>query len=202
MTEMRSRPRGAHTRERLLRSALQLFATRGYHGTTTAQLAAATALAEGTIYRHFPGKDALYSAVMRMVWDRGADLLADPGDGRLPSVERLRAAAARLVAEARGAPAVARLLFAQGEQQALDAPAREAADRFRAAAVQLVALGKQEGTVRPGTAELWAAVWLALVGLAVERVATGGWPPDHPSVGLTIEAAIVAIGKLPGGAAP
>lgn len=197
MTPARPTPRGAATRERLLGAALSLFASRGFHGTTTAQLAAATALAEGTIYRHFTGKDSLYNAVMLRVWTRGEELVANPADAGLTPRDRLRAAALRLIGEARESPASARLLLGPVESAVLDAVARAAADRFRDAVIRLVALGKQHGTVRPGTAELWTAVWLAIVGLAVERVASGAWSPEHPNVLLAIGAAESAIEKLP-----
>lgn len=57
----------------------------------------------------------------------------------------------------------------------------------------MVAAGKQRGRIRPGSAELWAAVWLALAGFVVERVAAGEWSADHPNVGLALEAAWEAI---------
>ncbi|MDH5315227.1 MAG: hypothetical protein OEW44_01995, partial [Gemmatimonadota bacterium] len=63
------------------------------------------------------------------------------------------------------------------------------------AVVRLVVLGKQEGVIRPGTAELLASIWLVVVGLAAERVAQGAWTPEHPNVELTIEVALAAIGK-------
>ena len=47
--------------------------------------------------------------------------------------------------------------------------------------------------MRSGSAELWSAVWLALVGFVVERVAAGEWSADHPNVGLALEAAWEAI---------
>ena len=195
MTSTNPTRRGAATRERLLRAALDLFASHGFHGTTTALLASRTGLAEGTIYRHFTGKDALYNAVMRRVWERGEELMTEGPEGRLPAVDRLRSVAGRLMLEARGAPAIVRLLLGPAEVPALDPSGRQAADRFRHAVAGVVALGKQEGAIRPGTADLWASIWLVVVGLAAERVAQGVWTPEHPNVALTIEAALAAIGK-------
>ena len=45
------------TRERLLAVALDLFAARGYHATTAAQIAAAAGVSEMTFFRHFPAKE-------------------------------------------------------------------------------------------------------------------------------------------------
>ena len=195
MTSTTPTRRGAATRERLLQAALDLFAARGFHGSTTALLASRTGLAEGTIYRHFTGKEALYNAVMQRVWQRGEELVSEAPEVRLSAMERLRSVAGRLMLEARGAPAVVRLLLGPVELRVLDEPGRQAADRFRHAVVRLVALGKQEGVIRPGTAELLASIWLEVVGLAAERVAQGAWTPEHPNVELTIEVALAAIGK-------
>ena len=50
------------TRDRLLEAARELFTTLGYHATTTPILAKRAGVAEGTIYRHFPSKQALLNA--------------------------------------------------------------------------------------------------------------------------------------------
>jgi TetR/AcrR family transcriptional regulator len=51
-------------RQQLLETALDLFSRQGFEGTTTKQLAAAAGVAEAVIFRHFPSKQALYTAVM------------------------------------------------------------------------------------------------------------------------------------------
>jgi AcrR family transcriptional regulator len=50
-------------RARLLDAARSLFAARGYAATTTAQLARAAGVAEGTVFHHFASKRALLEAV-------------------------------------------------------------------------------------------------------------------------------------------
>ena len=67
MAEPRTGPRrdAVATRKRLIRAALDLFTTNGYHATTTPAIAARANVAEGTIYRHFPGKEALLNEVYR-----------------------------------------------------------------------------------------------------------------------------------------
>src|SRR2546427_8167861 len=64
------------TRQRLIRAAFELFTTRGYHDTTTAQIAKKAGIAEGTIYRHFASKQQLMN-----------ELIAPPNGGR-PSWSR------------------------------------------------------------------------------------------------------------------
>src|ERR1051326_8317087 len=73
---------GAATRERLIRAALELFTTLGYHGSTTPQIAQRAGIAEGTIYRHFSGKQVLLNEVYRVGVTTFTRLLRDaPRDG-------------------------------------------------------------------------------------------------------------------------
>lgn len=62
------------TRSRILNAALRLFATRGYDGTTTKDLAAAASVAEGTLFRYFSNKKAILIEVATAGW---IDILTD-----------------------------------------------------------------------------------------------------------------------------
>jgi AcrR family transcriptional regulator len=181
--------RGTATRGKLLLAAQELFASRGYHATTTALLADRTGIAEGTIYRHFDGKDALYSAVCRGVWERFESLALDPSSASEPARARLAATARRFIAEAAKNPSAVRLHDRPAEATALDEHARRARERLREALTQLIAAGKQEGSIRAGTAELWSSLWIALIWSVCERVVNGEWTPDHPNVTAAIDAA-------------
>jgi len=61
-------------RASLLSAACGLFASRGYHGTTTADLARAAGVTEPVLYRHFPSKRALYLACMDWSWEEVKEL--------------------------------------------------------------------------------------------------------------------------------
>ena len=51
-------------RRQLLETALNVFAKKGFGGTTTKEIAAAAGVTEAIIFRHFPNKQALYTAVL------------------------------------------------------------------------------------------------------------------------------------------
>jgi TetR/AcrR family transcriptional regulator, repressor of fatR-cypB operon len=194
----------AATRQRLLRAGLELFTTVGFRATTTPEIAARAGVAEGTIYRHFSGKEDLHVAAYREAQSWGLELVTGPdGDRALAPRERLLAVARRLVSAAESDPAMTRMLLRLRDERYLDDAARQAAREFREALQQIVASGKSDGLVRPGPAELWTSVWLALVAFAAERVSTKDWGPDHPQVTLTLEAAwdAVAAGQRGSGAA-
>lgn len=61
-------PAETETRTRILKSALRLFARRGYDGTTTRDLAEAAGVAEGTLFRHFANKKAILVEVATQGW--------------------------------------------------------------------------------------------------------------------------------------
>lgn len=63
-----SPPSEAQTRTRILQAALKLFASQGFDGTTTRDLAQAAGVAEGTLFRHFPNKKAILVEVATSGW--------------------------------------------------------------------------------------------------------------------------------------
>lgn len=61
-------PAADSTHQRILKSALKLFATQGYEGTTTKDLAQAANIAEGTLFRYFPNKKSILVEVATTGW--------------------------------------------------------------------------------------------------------------------------------------
>jgi AcrR family transcriptional regulator len=189
------RPRDAQaTRSRLIRAALDLFTGQGFRATTTPEIAQRAGVAEATIYRHFPGKDALLSAACVEAQSFGRALVtmeeSEPGRDTRAALGRI---GRRLAEGAERDPALLRMLLRPPEEALLEEPPRRAMREFRSALEQVVAAGKQRGQVRPGSAELWAAVWLALAGFVVERIAAKEWSREHPNVEQALEAAWEAI---------
>ncbi|HEY3220754.1 MAG TPA: TetR/AcrR family transcriptional regulator [Gemmatimonadales bacterium] len=183
------------TRQRLIRTALELFTTRGYHDTTTAQIAKKAGIAEGTIYRHFASKqqlvNELYRAAQRWATKVVQETARDPDAGAARA--QLTAVAHGLIEGAANDTAVVKLGLLEPLGAVLDDESRRTEREFRVAIERLIAEGKAQGTVRAGAVEIWAGVWLATISHAVERVVAGDWKPGDAGVRLVIDAAWKAI---------
>ncbi|HEY7328979.1 MAG TPA: helix-turn-helix domain-containing protein [Gemmataceae bacterium] len=52
-------------RAAIIKAVRRLFADKGFHGTTTRELAEAAGVSEALLFKHFPNKEALYSAMLQ-----------------------------------------------------------------------------------------------------------------------------------------
>jgi AcrR family transcriptional regulator len=59
------------TRDRLVQAAMDVFAARGYHGTTVDDIVAASATSKGAFYHYFPSKQGIFLHLL----DRLAELV-------------------------------------------------------------------------------------------------------------------------------
>src|SRR5947199_8381599 len=50
-------------RQAIIRAVRKVFAEKGFHGTTTRELADAAGVSEALLFKHFPHKEALFSAM-------------------------------------------------------------------------------------------------------------------------------------------
>jgi AcrR family transcriptional regulator len=78
------------TRERLMRAAMGIVARDGMAAATTAAIAAAAGVAEGTLYRHFDSKDDLLIAAYRQMKHDTFVRAAESIDPSLPPAARLK----------------------------------------------------------------------------------------------------------------
>jgi TetR/AcrR family transcriptional regulator len=157
-------------RRQLLDTALDFFARKGFEGTTTKEIAAAAGVTEAIIFRHFPSKQALYSAVFNYHQESGefTDTLAklkvlmDVND----DIGLCRALIEGTIAKYRTDSRMQRaLLFAalEGHHAGLEQH-REAALPVFELLCQYVARRQSEGAIRPGPP---GAVVGSIVGAAV-----------------------------------
>jgi AcrR family transcriptional regulator len=72
--------KGERTAQRVLDAAEELFATRGYDGTSLRQIAQRAGIHEPGLYNHFAGKQALYEAVLFRALNPMAQALSEHMD--------------------------------------------------------------------------------------------------------------------------
>ena len=83
--------RGQATRAHLIDVATRLFAAHGYDGTSIAAVLADSGVSRGSLYHHFPGKDALFWAVLEGIAARVGAQLEEATRGARDPVAALRA---------------------------------------------------------------------------------------------------------------
>jgi len=183
------------TRQRLVRTALELFTTLGYHDTTTAQIAKKAGIAEGTIYRHFTSKQHLVNELYRAAQRWATTVVQDAAYDREARTARaqLTAIAHGLIEGAAQETAVVKLGLLERLDGVLDEDSRKARREFHVAVERVVAEGKAQNAVRTGAVEIWADVWLATLSHALQKVVAGDWKPADAGVRLVIDAAWKAI---------
>jgi AcrR family transcriptional regulator len=115
--------RGRATRAHVVEVATRLFAEHGYDGTSIEAVQASAGVSRGSLYHHFPGKEALFWAVLEEVGARiarqGEDIARDAPD----PVAMLRAGALAWIQLA-GDPVVRQIML-------IDAPAVLGWQRWR-----------------------------------------------------------------------
>src|SRR5213082_438073 len=74
MTRRRRRSATSDKRTRIMDAAIKVFAERGFHSATVAEIARAAGVADGTIYLYFKGKDDL---LLRLFDEKMTGLVAE-----------------------------------------------------------------------------------------------------------------------------
>jgi AcrR family transcriptional regulator len=171
-----------------VRAALELFTTKGYHESTTPQIAAAAGVAEGTIYRHFQSKEHLLNELYRAALRVLIDLIQQAPDGAACR-NRLHHIATSWMGVAAQDPGLIRLVFLTRHGSSLDARSRDAMRQLEKGLGSVIASGKAAGEVRTGPVDVWVHVWIALTVMVLERVADGEWSADQSAPTQVIDAA-------------
>src|SRR4030088_3695915 len=90
-TSDRRQRRSAETRERLFRSALDLFAQKGFAETTVEDITEAADLGKGTFFNYFPSKDHILLAFGEMQLGKLEEAVKTARSRNEPMPEFLRA---------------------------------------------------------------------------------------------------------------
>ena len=175
-------------RERIIRAAVEVFAEKGYHRATIADVVQRSGLSVGAIYTHFKGKDALFLQSCDLISGQGLDELAIRLAPLTTTADKLMTAAAYYVEtidQFEDAPGQVGLVRAWAE--ALEEPdVREMLARRREQLVGAALMLLHEGVAR-GELPSWLDVdgfargFLGLLdGLLLQRIEAGdGYRPKE-----------------------
>jgi AcrR family transcriptional regulator len=159
----RNAERGRATREHLVDVATGLFAAEGYDATSIEAVMRAAGVSKGALYHHFPGKDALFEAVLDRTTLRIEAALAEAAVGVDTPIGLLRVGCRAWIRQAVD-PVVQQIML-------IDAPAvlgwqrwRERDEANTLGAVR-AALGEAagQGVLDPAHVDVWAHALLAMV---------------------------------------
>jgi AcrR family transcriptional regulator len=103
--------RSAELRERLFRSALALFAKKGYLQTTVEDITEAADVGKGTFFNYFPSKEHILLGFAEMQLDKLTTLVREIRQSTLPINECLRGLVHRMTEAPIQNPAVVRALL-------------------------------------------------------------------------------------------
>ncbi len=98
------------TRRRLLEAALSEFAQEGYAGANINSISQAAGYAQGTVYNYFPGKRALFQAVVQGIAARHTELILQGAASASQPAARLERFFSAGLAFAQGFAAEARVI--------------------------------------------------------------------------------------------
>jgi AcrR family transcriptional regulator len=168
--------RGQATRTHLIDVATRLFAAHGYDGTSIEAVLAESGVSRGALYHHFPGKDALFWAVLENIGTRVAAQVTEAERDATDPVAELRAgclAWIRLVSD----PAIRQIVL-------IDAPAvlgwqrwRELDEQGSLGAIRAaVAYAAEAGRIEPRHVDLFAHIVMAANNEVALMIARAGDP--------------------------
>jgi AcrR family transcriptional regulator len=180
--------RGQATRAHLIEVAARLFAARGYDATSIEAVLAESGVSRGSLYHHFPGKDALFLAVMEDVGNRVS----------LPVAAEMQAAPNPIAAMRIGSLAWIRLAADPVTRQIMliDAPAVLGWQRWRELDEQgplgviraFLTAAAEEGRIEAQHVDVFARIVLAALNEVALMIARAD---DRPEALASAEGAVV-----------
>src|SRR5580704_13302221 len=141
--------RSAETRERLFRSALDLFAKKGFTETTVEDITEAADVGKGTFFNYFPSKDHILLAFGEMQLAKLQSAVEEARRTSEPMPQFLRSLGVRMTQEPIRNPGVIRTLL---QAYLSSTPVREVMldlqKRVHALHTEIVQLGQDRGEIR------------------------------------------------------
>ncbi|WP_019593499.1 TetR/AcrR family transcriptional regulator [Thioalkalivibrio sp. ALM2T] len=145
------RKSGEQRREEIVQALLDLTAEHGTRDVSTQAIADRVGIAQPTIFRHFPTRDAIFRAALDVIGRKLLDVLAPMLSGRGAADVRLRKLLTRqlrFISRRKGLP---RLIFSERlhrEDPKLKAVVRDIIDRYTAQLEGLLREGVSQGCFR------------------------------------------------------
>jgi len=160
-------------REAIMNAALELFAERGFHGTSVAQIADRAHVGAGTIYRYFEDKEVLVNAVYQQ-WKRElhayvrTDLPMD-----VPARQLFHELWSRMITFSRKHPQVVKFLEFHHHGPYLDDTSRDLCDRIHEDLKGFLELCRMQQITKEAPSEILLAV-LTGAYMGVEKARMNG----------------------------
>jgi len=145
----RRQRRSAEIRERLFRSALAVFAQKGFAESTVEDITEAADVGKGTFFNYFPSKDHILLAFGEMQLGKLEAAVEEARRSNEPMPQFLRALGVRMTQEPTRNPEIIRALL---QAYLSSTPVREAMldlqKRVQGLHTQLIRLGQEQGEIR------------------------------------------------------
>lgn len=172
------------TRERILDAAIEVFARKGYHGTSVDDIVQEAGSSKGSFYFYFPNKEGLFLALVEEFAANLAskiyDALAATSGGR----ERVRAAVRNGIAAFAERPALAKifLIEAVGLNPSFEMKRREIYGAFAKLIRGYLDDAVAEGDLPEQDTELAAYAWLGVISEGIVYALESGRKLDDPAL--------------------
>lgn len=149
VTSDRRQRRSAEIRERLFRSALELFGRKGFNETTVEDITNAADVGKGTFFNYFPSKDHILVAFGEMQLGKLQEAVTELGHSGQDVREFLYRLPVRMTAEPMRNPGTMRMLL-QGflSSATIREPMVELQQRVHAVHTRIMLIGQERGEVR------------------------------------------------------
>lgn len=159
----------AARREEILAAARRVFATRGFRGTTIADIAEEAKIALGTIYLYFPSKEAVFAALNQLLGELITTAVTNiPVRGTLESSTRARVGQV-FEACARNRDLVRLVVLNTDPGSEANKQVRRGDDERMRPLERGIAAGMRAGVIRDGDARVVARLIHGLVSIAVYK---------------------------------
>jgi AcrR family transcriptional regulator len=149
LTSGRRQRRSSDIRERLFRASLDLFAQRGFAGTTVEDITNAADVGKGTFFNYFPSKDHILLAFAEMQLAKLQSIIDNLRTSGEPVPQFLRTLGVRMTAEPGRNPSIVRaLLLANLSSKPVREAMRVTQARGHELLSEFVKIGQQRGELR------------------------------------------------------